>query len=369
MTQSATPVEPSTAVEVTAIFQGLVLAVKLEPREEDKLEWRALRQRIHLALSKSCKRYPSLSVQFKLAGTSADCLEPIIFFVCPLKTQVSVKKFLRKQKWLSKTECGYGTVVIDGSFLRVALDDKFDPNRGLFVHMTAGQVQSLCGQAAQLEGPLNHHSEGSKFTIGGVLLVNDVPCCLTTGHVLLDTSLDRFSSDSSESSGEDEPADESLLKSSYFVTDTSKLSSESEHSPAGELQSGHRPQPNRDWAEERIGKLLTTSDWKRGILIQNQDWSLIKLERQDLPASSMINQYHDPRQPLSSPAIFINSFAHSDDVMKNPEVTILAGISGLQEGWLNTTPVQLYLDDRVFEAREITTELPLSESCISFKFH
>lgn len=364
VTQSATPVNSSTAIEVMAMTQGFVTAVKLEPREEDKLEWHALRQRIHLAFSKTCKRWPSLSVQFKLAGTSKDCLEPTIFFVCPLKTQSSVKKFLRRQKWLAKSECGYNTIVIDGSFLRVALDDQFDLNRGPFVYTSAGKARDFCGQAARLDSPLNRPNEIPRFTIGGVLLINDVPCCLTTGHVLLDTSQDGNSSDSSVSSEEDESGDEDSGQSSNPVPDTSQFPLEVEAFSARGFRSKDGPQPNLDRTEQKIGKLLTTSDWKRGLLVQNQDWSLIKLEKQDFSANSMINQYHDPHQPLESPVTFISSFANPEEVITHSEITIVAGISGLQGGWLNTTPVQLYLDNRVFEAREITTEIPLGVSCL-----
>lgn len=364
LNQSAMPVNSPTAIEVVSIMQGLVTAAKLEPRDEDKLEWRALRQRIHIALSKTCKRWPSLSVQFKLAGTSKDCLEPTIFFVCPSKTQSSVRKFLRRQKWLSKSECGYETIVIDGSFLRVALYDHSDPNRGPFVYTDVVQAGSLCGQAARLDSPLNRPNEIPRFTIGGVLLINDVPCCLTTGHVLLDTSQDFISSESSVSS-EDDTEDEDSGQSPSLVPDTSQSSLKVKLLAAAELHLKSERQPNLDRTEQTIGKLLTTSDWKRGLLIQNQDWSLVKLEKQDISASSMINHYHNPHQPLESPATFISSFASPDEHMMHSEITIIAGVSGLQGGWLNATPVQLYLDNRVFEAREITTDSPLGESRLS----
>ncbi|KAK2603342.1 hypothetical protein N8I77_009806 [Diaporthe amygdali] len=344
----------SSTVELIEICQGTFVAVTQEPGSEDKLQWRALSKRIHMAFAKTCRRYPNLSLQFKLAGASADRLQPVILFVCPPETQKQVRKFLKKQKWLSEAECGYKNMIVDGNFLRVALDGEGGLDGGLFIRADMGDVQTLCGKLGRLEGVLNPTGGGSRFTIGGVLVVNDTLCCLTTGHVLFnepDTSEITVSDDEDESDDEEEqwrPADtDHPPPPSRILSGPEKIDEDSvEHSQA--IQ------------ETRIGRLLTTSNWKRGVLTSNEDWSLIRLDDVDSTDEWIMNQFHYPgTEDQDSPKVTINKLARTEAEITETEVIILAGCTGFQKGRLNKTAVQLYLDNATFEAREIVTHEPL----------
>lgn len=339
------------AIEVVEVGQGTYVAVTQEPEDEDKLRWRALSKRIHMAFAKTCRRYPNLAVQFKLGGASEDCLQPMILFVCPPETQKMVRKFLKKHKWLSEAECGYKSIILDGNFLRVALDGEGGLDGGLFISADMTDGQTLCGKLGRLEGALSPPETGSRFTIGGVLVVNGTLCCLTAGHVLFDGP------DTSGMSSTDEE-------------DETGLEEEEQHHPAdfGRSQSPEQTTFDPDdylSLETRIGRLLTTSDWKRGILSPNEDWSLIRLDEMRTfdTGKWLLNKFHDPGTDVqSSREIIIDELARTEAELTEVEVIILAGCTGPQKGRVNTTGIQLYLDNATFEAREITTHEPLSKS-------
>lgn len=344
--------------DVTEICPGIFVAVTEEPRNEDKLQWRALSKRIHMAFAKTCRRYPNLSVQFKLVGPSVDRLQPVILFVCPPDTQKQVRKFLKKQKWLSEAECGYKNMVLDGNFLRVTLDGEREVDGGLFIHAEMGDVKTLCGRLGRLEGVLNPNGAGSRFTIGGVIVVNDTLCCLTTGHVLFqgpDASGMDDSDDNEETDDEEDRQD--LVNAGQPVSPlgTSPGSDDLKNDPAGGTDS-HVSQ------ELRIGGLLTTSNWKRGVLASNEDWSLIRLDAVCSTDEWISNQFHYPAtEAQDSVSVTIDDLARTEADMTDSEVIILAGCTGVQKGRLNTTVVQLYLDNATFEAREIVTQSSLSK--------
>lgn len=332
-----------------------VVAVKQEPGNEDKLQWRALNQRIHMAIFNSCRRYPNLSLQFKLAGASAESLQPTILFVCPPETQKQVRKFVKKHKWLCETECGYKNMILDGNFLRVALEAGSGLDGGLFIRTDMGDVQTLCGKLGRLEGALNPDGTGSRFTIGGVVVVNDTLCCLTTGHVLVDTP----DTSELETSEDESETDEEL----GHQAPASRTASDPDDQKSDEDGIAH----SQVSQETRIGKLLTTSNWKRGVLASNEDWSLIRLDAACSTDKSIINQFHYPAtevQQSPNTSITIDKLARTEAELTESEVIILAGYTGLRTGWLNTTVVQLYLDNATFEAREIVTQEPLSKSSV-----
>lgn len=344
--------------DVIEICPGIFVAATEEPRNEDKLQWRALSKRIHMAFAKTCRRYPNLSVQFKLAGASADCLHPMILFVSPPETQKQVRKFLRKQKWLSEAECGYKNMVLDGTFHRVALDGEGGVDGGLFIRAEMGDVKTLCGRLGRLEGALNPDGVGSRFTIGGVIIVNDTLCCLTTGHVLFDRS------DASEmgDSDDDEESDEG--EDPYSPVNAGQPTSPLGTDPGSDdLKDDPASVTDSHVSQElRIGRLLTTSNWKRGVLASNEDWSLIRLDAVCNTDEWTLNQFHYPATEVQdSFNITIDHLARSEADMTESEVIILAGCTGPQKGRLNTTVVQLYLDNATFEAREIITQNSLSK--------
>lgn len=346
----------SSAIEVIEICQDTFVAVTQEPCNEDKLRWRVLRQRIHMAFVKTCRRYPNLSMQFKLAGPSAGLLQPVILFVCPPDTQKLVRKFVKKQNWLSEAECGYKHLIVAGNFLRVALDGEGAFNGGLFIRSDMRSVQTLCAKLGRLEGALNPNGADSRFTIGGVVVVNDTLCCLTTGHVLSrgpDTSdiASIFSEeDTDEEDGRRDVADtEHPTHPSRPCFDPHDQNSDEDHEARNQISE-----------ETRVGRLLTTSNWKRGVLESNEDWSLIRLDAACCTDEWIVNQFHYPGTEVQdSLQITIDKLARTEADMMEVEVMILAGCTGPQKGRLNTTAVQLYLDNATFEAREIVTHRPL----------
>lgn len=363
----------TSAPELIEICQGTFVAVTKEPDNEDKLQWRALSKRIHMALAKTCRRYPNLSLQFKLAGGSGGHLQPTILFVCPPETQKQVRKFVKKHKWLSERECGYKNLIIDGNFLRVALDGERGLEGGLFIHTDMGDAQTLCAKLGRLEGVLNPNGASSRFTIGGVVVVNDTLCCLTTGHVLFDGP------DASEipSSSDEEETDEEDGHS--YAADTGIAQRPLEARPFSR-PSFDPQQPNSDEdaetrshleKETRIGRLLTTSNWKRGVFASNEDWSLIRLDPACCSEEWIVNKFQDrgPRtETHDTIQITVDKLARTEAEMSETEVIILAGCTGLQNGRLSTTAVQLYLDNATFEARELVTHEPLSKSDVQIKF-
>lgn len=349
------------AIELVEVEQGTYVAVAQEPGNEDKLQWRALSKRIHMAFAKTCRRYPNLAVQFKLGGASSDCLRPMILFVCPPETQKMVRKFLKKHKWLSEAECGYKSMILDGNFLRVALDGEGGLDGGLFIRADMADVQTLCGKLGRLEGALNPPESGSRFTIGGVLVVNDTLCCLTAGHVLFDgpDTSGMYSTDDEDETGSKEerqhPADSGCSQAPKRTT----------FDPEDHMSDENTGERDHFSQEIRIGRLLTTSDWKKGILSPNEDWSLIRLDEMCTCNTDewLLNQFRDPGTDIqSSREITIDELARTEAELTETEVIILAGCTGPQKGRLNTTSIQLYLDNATFEAREITTHKPLSKS-------
>lgn len=343
-------------IEVIEICQGTFVAIDQEPSNEDKLQWRAVSKRLHMAFAKTCKRYPNLSLQFKLAGASADSLQPMIFFVCPEETQKKVRKFVKKQKWLSEAECGYKYIILDGNFLRVALDGEGGLDGGLFIHADMNDAQTLCGKLGRLEGTLDHTGGGSRFTIGGVVVVNDTLCCLTAGHVLFDGP---STSEMASSDEEDETDEEEEPRSPAGARHTPPQSHMSSD-PLLEKSDEADMTQNQVSEETRVGKLLTTSNWKRGILASNEDWSLIQLDAVCSTDKWIVNQFQCPATEVQdSLKVTIDKLALTEAEITGAEVMILAGCSGLQKGRLNTTSVQLYLDNATFEAREIATHEPL----------
>ena len=297
-------------------------------------------------------------MQFKLAGASADCLQPVILFICPPETQKQVRKFVRKQNWLAEAECGYKNMIVDGTFLRVLLDGQGGLDGGLFIRADMDDVQTLCGKMGRLEGALNSPGNGSRFTIGGVIIVNDILCCLTTGHVLVNGP---DTSETASSDDEDEIDEEE--RQEYPVGDAlppnlPSKSSDQQDQKGDEAGSAH----SNASQETRIGRLLTTSNWKRGTLTSNEDWSLIRLDAVSSSDKWLLNRFDHPGpEGQDTLTVTINELVRTDDEITEAEVIILAGCTGLQKGRLNTTAVQLYLDNATFEAREIVTHEPLSK--------
>lgn len=347
------------AIEVIEICQGTFVAVTQEPGNEDKLQWSALSKRIHMAFAKTCRKYPNVSVQFKLAGTSAAHLQPVILFVCPPKTQKQVRKFLKNHKWLSGGECGYKNMILDGNFMRVALDGEGGLEGGLFICADMGDAQTLCGKLGRLEGALSSAGSGARFTIGGVIIVNDTLCCLTTGHVLLGTDTSELVDSDDDKDTSDEENDQHVPAETYHTTTPSRPSPGPEHQKRDE-DSVAQSQISQ---ETRIGRILTTSNWKRGVLALNEDWSLIRLDTVCSADEWIVNQFHYPGTEVhGSLKITIDKLARAEDDITEAEVIILAGCTGLQKGRLKTTLVQLYLDNATFQAKEIFTHEPLSKS-------
>lgn len=354
------PMSGSTsAVEVIEICEGTFVAVTQEPGNEDKLQWRTLSKRIHMAFAKTCRRYPNLSLQFKLAGPSADHVQPVIFFICPPETQKQVRKFLKKQKWLSEAECGYKNMIVDGTFLRVALDGEGGLDGGLFIRADMGDVHTLCGKLGRLEGALSPTGAASRFTIGGVVVVNDTLCCLTTGHVLFDGhDTSGMASSDDEGETEDEERRQDPVGTDH-LSPPSRTYSHPEDQKSHEDGVAH----SRVSQETRIGRLLTTSNWKRGIMASNEDWSLIQLDAMRSTDEWIVNRFQYPGTEFQNPLkVTIDKLARTEDEVTEAEVIVLGGCTGLQKGRLNTTAVQLYLDNATFEAREIVTDEPLSKS-------
>ncbi len=226
-------------------------------------------------------------------------------------------------------------------------------------------ISTLCGALAYSDSKA-HSAWKSQFTIGGVIVIDNVSYGLTTGHNLNQDNLLDLGANISEYS-EASYDDSSSVYISFDGEDTRDLS-DSTQGPIdiasksfvelGSLPLAEKaPSITHKSSHFEYMGLLDTLPVDESRYKPHLDWEVIKIKRWG-PFSWFVNRV----APVGdSESIMLTSIIKTKD-FKDGEVTIVAGSSGLVKGWLRSCPVYMQFEGASFEAMQIVFDKPLGKS-------
>lgn len=301
---------------------------------------------------------------------------------------------MKKQEWLR--EYGYQCVVTVDEFKGLSSGSvDVTPGTDLITIQASSlsTIISLCGLQARARAPT--HGEFVRFTIGGILLIDNKAFGLTVRHVLEAHNTPQYGAiddDASDSPGADghhtppespesfhdesdhdaqsdseDPYDsEDESDSSPFITSEKEpsiqrqnISSSEEHASALVLLevSDHFELHLEDNSDSNhasglnlrnFGHFITSTSLSTARQKQ-LDWSLIKLtpELEDLH-QPLTNTYETP----SDNRVSINKFLQRS-TRTSGEVWINCGTTGIVKGWLMALPVLLHQGGKTLQALQV----------------
>lgn len=355
-------------VEVEQIADCLLAAKEEEPGGEHLVSWDKILTRIHNNLRPAAIQYEILALDFVLAlavrtgpqtrlsttimsilsglGSNGErsqvvrtndgrlCiprnqLKPVILFTCSLCDHPRIRSFIKSQKWLQNS--GYDVHVVEGTynFLGNLATDQL--NLGVFAQLPCN---ILCGTPGRLKSSAAAGDEapydGSGFTIGGILIIENELFGLTVGHILDPSCHAGRLSKQEEKTGRWERAD---FQVGHIVQ--SAWRGDGKRSD----QAGESDAPNCDWAIIRLNRSQT---WTANFFPSNEAGR----DRRRQLRENIITRFADEAE--------INN-----GELSKSRISILTGNSNVVHGRLKVTPVQLYLHGCMFVAREVRTEIEL----------
>lgn len=371
-------------VEVEPVYSQLFLtAVEEEPDGDACVKWDQIQRRIIKILEASCLSYQILVLKFELAvklqtyklppfnfmntisasshnnkgarGSwfprvhliggkrfiSRGWLKPTILFLGLSKDHPKFKSFIDSQKWLENY--GFNMEVLEGSYHYSGIleADQLASGPAVFV---GSRWNQLCGIAGTLETNVKtttstpYHT--SRFTIGGILVIDGNLFGMTVGHIL-----------------------DSKLHASVVGHDLGNEAIE-KWLPIPDTRIGHIV--HSSWSKDTTTSRPNTS---RRETVPNCDWSVIELNNSQAWVVNQFPNYNTDHGHEQQPSRqMITRFAGEEDIsnreLSEGEALILTGYSGSVPGRLKVTPVLLHLRGILSVAREIVIKSPLSEfSC------
>jgi hypothetical protein len=192
-----------------------------------------------------------LALEFYMVGTSKKSLKPsIVITCCSSSRKKAVKSFLGGLKWLKDSDLRY-VIIVDKTFGHRASNalDNATTNSLLNIHARVpSEISSLCGVEAQV----GKGDEATKFTLGGVILIDGRVYCMTVAHPFVagtnKSASSTSSSDSINSDSDDSEFESSLDGNSQFdleIDDVKPSSALSTSTTGSNIAHLGTPTPNK----------------------------------------------------------------------------------------------------------------------------
>lgn len=379
MTVSSAPTSMSSrfsdisAIDILELEKGVFAAPKLPLDPKDQSAWDRIQPRLQDTIDNTLQTRrdlePTISCEFMMGGPSPKQLRPTVFLVCCHEVyRKQLKATLKRQTWIR--EYGYQLVVIVGAFEELSFGSLGVTPGADSIRIQASfsyTNDSYCGMLVRARA--REENESVRFTIGGILLIDNKAFGLTVGHVVEKLILPHY--DLSDHDDEDDS------DSSPFITfeeeDSVKmrgLSSSRERALASQLQDV------ADRGESTIGRKSNTIQrdglrWShfghfnasttshRATASRNQlDWSLVSLcPELENDHGCLINSFGIP----SGNHVTINKFLQRSALMGS-EVWIKSGSTGVVRGWLMDSLVLFHQHGKTFQVLQVISDQPLGTS-------
>ncbi|KAL1882865.1 hypothetical protein Daus18300_000503 [Diaporthe australafricana] len=394
MTVSSAPTTTSSsssgAPASLELEKGIFAAPRLALEPKDRSAWDKLQPRLQDTINNTLKIQQGLestiSCEFMMGGPGPNQLKPTVFLVCCHEAyRKQLRAILKRQKWMR--EYGYQCVVIVDAIWKPSLGSLDDIPDLLSIPVQAylpNNKSTLCGLQAQARSRPN--DAPVKFTIGGVLLIDNKACGLTVGHVAEklippqdgnndDGDIDDVDGDDDDD--DDDDNDESAMghgssspfikfedadsvgmtglsspKEDLSVAQPQDEASRDESTPLPNSESG-QIQSEHDW--HQFGYFDASTTARSTVSCSRLDWSLVSLDPGlETVHRPLINTLEMP----TGDRIFINNFLEKSAI-KGCEVWIYAGSKGLVRGWLLDSAALLHQDGKTFPVLQVISDKPL----------
>lgn len=362
--------QPSGTSKVLELEQGVFAAPRLALQTADRWAWDKIQPRLQDTIDNTLKTKQGLestiSCEFMMGGQSPKQLKPTIFLVCCHEVyRKQLRAILKKQKWMK--EYGYQCVVIVDAFEELShgsleVTPGVDP-----IHVQASLSNeniSLCGVQARAQA---RAEDGAvRFTIGGILLIDNKAFGLTVGHVIKKLALAQ--DDITDDDEDDSETSPFITFEDEDTVDMTSSSSPENNETALEFQdeadSGESTsetnfnssfEDGRIWSHFGHFHVPTTSPSTASCGLR--DWSLVSLDPElESLHHPLANSYDIP----PGDRISINKFLKRSAITTS-EVWINSGSTGMVRGWLMDSLVLFHQNGKTFQVLQVIAEQSLGK--------
>lgn len=356
--------------EVLELEKGVFAAPRLALELRDRSTWDKIQPRLQDTIDNTLRTQQGLestiSCEFMMGGQSPKQLKPTIFLVCCHEAYLKqLRAILKRQKWMK--EYGYQCVVIVDSFEELSYGSlEVTPGADsirIQVSLSNKNI-SLCGVQARAQA---RAEDGAvRFTIGGILLIENKAFGLTVGHVVKNLILPQDGT--TDDDEDDSEASPFITFEDEDTVNMTGLSGPKQIVPALEfrgvtdsIESTIERTSNSGTADEQtwsyLGHFHVPATSPSIASCSLLDWSLVsldpELERFHRP---LPNSYEIP----PGDHISINKFLQRSAITRS-EVWINSGSTGMVRGWLMDSLVLFHQNGKTFQVLQVIAEQPLGK--------
>lgn len=352
---------------IQELEKGVFAAPKMPLNVKDRSAWDNIQPRLQDTIDNTLKTRQGLestiSCEFMMGGPSPKQLKPTVFLVCCHEAyRKQLKRILKRQKWIRQYDYQW-VVVVDAfeelSFSSLEVTPGTDEIR-VYVPLSSTRI-SLCGvQARAQTWP---HDAPVRFTIGGILLIDNKEFGLTVGHAVEKLILpqngtsdddDEEVSDSSPfmTFGEEDP----VKMASVFSTESlaSDLEDEVDHDESS-IAWDFDPSQEDGLTWGNFGQFHASTISRSSMRRDQLDWSLVSLGPElKIFQRPLINTFEIP----TGSRVSINKFLQKSAIVGS-EVWINAGSTGLVKGWLMDTLVVFHKHGKTCPVLQVISDQAL----------